>query len=41
MVAPFTSERVDIPADKTLADKVEYDVINDNGTRWQGSQKLK
>ena len=41
MVAPFTSERVEIPADKTLADKVEYDVINDNGTRWQGSQKLK
>lgn len=41
MVAPFTSERVDIPADKTLADKVDYDVINDNGTRWQGSQKLK
>ncbi|MBU9829918.1 fimbria/pilus periplasmic chaperone [Rahnella sp. FC061912-K] len=41
MVAPFTSERVEITADKTLADKVEYDVINDNGTRWQGSQKLK
>ena len=41
MVAPFTSERVEIPADKTLADKVDYDVINDNGTRWQGSQKLK
>ena len=41
MVAPFTSERVDIPADKTLVDKVDYDVINDNGTRWQGSQKLK
>ena len=41
MVAPFTSARVEIPADKTLADKVEYDVINDNGTRWQGSQKLK
>lgn len=41
MVAPFTSARVEITADKTLADKVEYDVINDNGTRWQGSQKLK
>ncbi len=41
MVAPFTSERVEIPAGKNLSDKVEYDVINDNGTRWQASQKLK
>jgi hypothetical protein len=32
---------VEIPAGKNLSDKVEYDVINDNGTRWQASQKLK
>ncbi|MFS7307677.1 fimbria/pilus periplasmic chaperone [Rahnella inusitata] len=40
MVEPLSSLRVDIPADKNLSGVMEYEVINDNGTRWQNSQQI-
>ena len=40
MVEPLSSLRLDIPADKNLSGMMDYEVINDNGTRWQNSQQI-
>ncbi|MFS7307672.1 fimbria/pilus periplasmic chaperone [Rahnella inusitata] len=40
MLEPFSSQSVEIPKDKVLAHEIDFEVINDNGTRWMNKSKV-
>lgn len=40
MLEPFSSQSVDVPEDKVMTHEIDFDVINDNGTRWPNKSNI-